>query len=62
NQGLFEEGYAGKTQDIVNYIADATEVLIPETPTDETSFGFYIIPLILAFLGTVLIYIKKRNK
>ena len=62
NQGLFEEGYAGKTQDIVTYIADATEVLIPETPTDETSFGFYFIPMILAFLGTALIYIKKRNK
>ncbi len=64
NQGLWEEGYAGKTNDLVEYIINTAEELIPltPTPTDEGSFGFIAIPLMLGFLGTALLFIRKRNK
>ncbi len=62
NQGFFGEGFHGKTKDLVEYIATTAKELIPPTPTDEGSLGFIAIPLMLAFLGTVSIYIKKRNK
>ncbi|MHA1514644.1 MAG: serine hydrolase domain-containing protein [Candidatus Heimdallarchaeaceae archaeon] len=64
NQGLFEEGYAGKTDDLAEYILTTAEELISltPTPTDENSFGFFVIPMMLASLGTAILFIKKRKK
>jgi len=66
NQDKFDEGFAGKTQDILDYILDAAELLRPETPTptptDGTSYGFLAVPLVFAMIGTVLVIVRRRRK
>ena len=56
NQERFEDGLAGKHQDILDYIVLAVEELI----TLNTPFSFWIVPLLFAFLG-VLIVLRKRK-
>ena len=60
NQGLWEEGYMGKTLDIIEYIANTAKELIPIQPT-KTNLEILALPVLLAVIGTVLMY-SKRNK
>ncbi|MCG3216001.1 MAG: serine hydrolase [Candidatus Heimdallarchaeota archaeon] len=59
NQGLFDEGYAGKHQDLLDYVLLKAEELLPD-PT-ETSFGFLALPIVLAVLGTIMVAIRRRK-
>ncbi len=62
NQGFYN--YYQKLNDITNYIFAKAKELIPTPPTtpSETSLGFIAIPMMLAFLGIVSIYNRRRNK
>ncbi|MHA1446362.1 MAG: serine hydrolase domain-containing protein, partial [Candidatus Heimdallarchaeaceae archaeon] len=60
NQGLWVEGYMGKTLDIIEYIANTAKELIPIQPT-KTNLEILALPVLLAVIGTVLMY-SKRNK
>ena len=55
------QGFPVKAQDLVEYIVTKAKELIPLPPTTEGSFGFIALPLMLAFLGIVSIYNRKRN-
>ena len=56
NQETFTGGLAGKHQDILDYIVLTAE----ELTTLNTPFSFWIVPLLFAFLG-VLIVLRKRK-
>ncbi len=60
NQGLWGEGYMGKTEDIIEYISNTAKELIPIQPT-KTNLEILALPVLLAVIGTVLMY-SKRNK
>ncbi|MHA1954102.1 MAG: serine hydrolase domain-containing protein [Candidatus Heimdallarchaeaceae archaeon] len=56
NQETFESGLAGKHQDILDYIVETAE----ELKTIDTPFSFWIVPILFAFIG-VLIVLRKRK-
>jgi CubicO group peptidase (beta-lactamase class C family) len=64
NQEKFDEGFAGKTQDILDYVLNTANQLVPETPTPtptDTSFGFLAVPLVFAMIGTLLVIVRRRR-